>query len=82
MAPDIALLGGCGRDLAPGRLHPRAVPAYNALHRLAGPAALALVVALLGLGAGWTVAALAWAGHIAMDRAAGYDLRTPGGFRR
>ena len=38
--PDVALLLGMGRGLERGRLHPRAVPLYNALHRLAGPAAL------------------------------------------
>ena len=49
MAPDVALLLGAGRGLAPGQLRPRAVPLYNALH------------------------------HPAMDRAAGYGLRTRDG---
>ena len=58
------------------------MPAYNALHRPAGPAALALAVPLAGLGAGWLVAALAWAAHIALDRSLGFGLRTRDGFPR
>jgi hypothetical protein len=80
--PDLALLLGAGAGLARGQLHPRAVPAYNLLHRLAGPTVL-LAAALLGnLGPAWVVAALAWALHIALDRALGYGLRTPEGFQR
>jgi hypothetical protein len=33
VGPDLALLYGGGRDLAKGQLHPRAVPAYNLVHR-------------------------------------------------
>ena len=33
LGPDIALLLGIGRGLERGRLHPRAVPLYNLLHR-------------------------------------------------
>src|SRR5262245_21037897 len=75
MAPDVALLLGAGRDLEPGRLHPRAVPLYNALHHPAGPIALATLCAAGLLGPGPLAAALAWGFHIAMDRAAGYGLR-------
>ncbi|MBJ7456804.1 MAG: DUF4260 family protein [Thermoleophilia bacterium] len=81
MAPDIALLAGVGRGLEPSRLHPRAVPLYNALHHPAGPMALA-ALAVASLGAGPGAAALAWGFHIAMDRAAGYGLRTRAGFQR
>ena len=80
--PDVALFLGVGRGLAPGQLHPRAVPLYNALHHPAGPV---LVAALCGagvLGAGPAAAALAWGAHIAMDRAAGYGLRTRDGLGR
>ena len=80
--PDLALLLGAGAGLARGQLHPRAVPAYNLLHRLAGPVALLAVGFLAGLGPAWVVAALAWALHVALDRAVGYGLRTPEGFQR
>jgi hypothetical protein len=79
--PDIALFAGFGTGLAQGRLHPRAVPLYNALHRFAGPVALGVLAAAF-LGAGSLVGALAWAVHIAVDRAVGYGLRTPDGFQR
>ncbi len=82
MAPDVALLLGVGRGLAPGRLHPRAVPLYNALHHPAGPLALGALAAAGVVGAGPGAAALAWGFHIAMDRAAGYGLRTRDGFQR
>jgi hypothetical protein len=81
LGPDLALLAGGGRGLARGQLHPRAVPLYNALHRFWGPAALTVaVVAVLPLG--YLVGAIAWAFHIALDRAVGYGLRTPDGFQR
>src|SRR5688572_10833532 len=69
-APDLALLLGISSGLAPGQLHPRAVPAYNALHRFWGPA---LLTPLL------PVAGLAWALHVAFDRAVGFGLRTRDG---
>ena len=74
-APDLALFVGIGSGLAKGQLHPRAVPLYNALHRFIGPAILAFVP-------GFLVGALAWALHIAVDRAVGYNLRTRDGFQR
>lgn len=82
MAPDVALFLGAGRGLAPGQLHRRAVPLYNALHHPAGPAALAALWAGGVVGPGLLAAALAWGAHIAMDRAAGYGLRTRDGFQR
>lgn len=82
MAPDVALFLGFGRGLAPGQLHRRAVPLYNALHHPAGPVALGVLAALGVVGAGPSAAALAWGFHIAMDRAAGYGLRTRDGLQR
>jgi hypothetical protein len=79
VAPDVALLLGAGRGLAPGQLHPRAVPLYNAFHHPAGPIALAALWAAGLAGAGPLAAALAWGAHIAMDRAAGYGMRTRSG---
>jgi hypothetical protein len=81
IGPDLALLAGAGRGLDRGQLHPRAVPLYNALHRFWWPAALA-VLAVAWLGAPWLAGALAWATHVAIDRAVGYGLRTPDGFQR
>lgn len=80
--PDLALLLGAGAGLARGQLHPRAVPAYNLLHRLAGPAALLAAAVLAGLGPAWVVAGLAWGLHVTLDRTLGYGLRTAEGFRR
>jgi hypothetical protein len=86
-APDLALFVSAGfaprantrkgtRPSGPeSALHPRAVPLYNALHRFIGPLILAFVP-------GFLVGALAWAIHIAIDRAVGYGLRTPDGFQR
>ena len=79
--PDIALFVGIGTGLAKGRLHPRAVPLYNALHRFPGPIAFGILAAAF-LPAGYLVGALAWGLHIAIDRVAGYGLRTPDGFQR
>jgi Domain of unknown function (DUF4260) len=79
--PDLALLLGIAPGLAPGQLHPRAVPLYNALHRFWGPAALLIAATAGPLGAGFIVGALAWGAHIALDRTVGYGLRTPDGFQ-
>ncbi len=79
LAPDLALLGGLGRGLEPGRLHPRNVPLYNALHRLHGPALLAAAAAI---GIVPVVLPLAWASHVTVDRALGFGLRTRDGFQR
>ena len=79
--PDIALLAGIGTGLAQGQLHPRAVLLYNALHRFAGPVAFGVLAAAF-LPAGYLVGAIAWGLHIAVDRVAGYGLRTPDGFQR
>jgi len=80
--PDLALLLGAGAGLAGGQLHPRAVPLYNLLHRFWGPLALGVVAVAAGLSAAWVVGALAWALHVAIDRAVGYGLRAPDGFQR
>lgn len=82
--PDLAFVAGAGRTsgLERGQMPARAVPVYNALHRLWGPLALA-VLAVAGVVAPALLAgALVWAFHIALDRAVGYGLRTPDGFQR
>jgi hypothetical protein len=81
LAPDATLFLGIAPGLAKGQIHPRAVPLYNALHRVLGPVVLA-AAALLWLGLPWLVAALAWGAHIALDRSLGIGLRTRDGFIR
>jgi hypothetical protein len=78
LGPDIALLGGMGG----GRLNPRAVPLYNVLHMYWLPVALMAVAATGVIALGWFVLGLAWATHVAVDRALGYGLRTPEGYQR
>jgi uncharacterized protein DUF4260 len=82
IAPDLALLLGAGQGLAPGQLHPRAVPVYNAVHRFVLPVALLVAVPVFDLSNGWLVAGLAWAMHVSLDRSLGYGLRTRDGFQR
>ena len=82
LAPDVAVLYGIAPGLAHGQLHPRAVHLHNALHRFWGPLALILVCAAAGLPRGWLAAGLAWAFHVAFDRAIGLRLRALDGFQR
>jgi hypothetical protein len=82
LGPDLALLLGAGKGLERGQLHPRAVPLYNAVHRFWGPLALGIAALAANLPAAWLVGALAWAAHVAVDRAVGYGLRTRDGFQR
>jgi hypothetical protein len=82
LAPDLALLIGGGRDLAPGRIHPRAVGVYNAVHRFAPPVALMVAASLAVVPLAFFVLGLAWATHIAVDRALGFGLRDRQGFQR
>jgi hypothetical protein len=82
LGPDVALLFGAGAGLAHGQLHPRAVGLYNLLHRFWGPLVLAVLAASGLLPVGFLIGALAWAFHIALDRAVGYGLRTRDGFQR
>jgi hypothetical protein len=82
LGPDLALVLGAGAGLARGQIHPRAVPAYNAVHRVWGPLALAAAVAVGAIPAVWLAGALAWGLHVAVDRTCGYGLRTRDGFQR
>ena len=79
IAPDLTMLVGV-RDSGKGRLSPKAVPYYNAAHRLIGPAVLGIAVAWFN--PGLLVGALAWAGHVCFDRAIGIRLRAPDGSMR
>jgi hypothetical protein len=80
VAPDLGVVLGISSGLEKGRLHPRAIRLYNALHSLIGPALLAL--AAIALGPGALIGALAWALHISFDRSIGYGMRTRDGFQR
>ncbi len=81
IAPDLALLAGAGSGLERGQIRPRAVPLYNAVHRLWAPSVLA-VVALALMSPSWLAAGLAWIAHIAFDRSLGFGLRSREGFQR
>jgi hypothetical protein len=84
IGPDLAFLAGIGQKdpLVHGQMPSRAVPAYNALHRVFGPIALGLLAALGVVPPALLVGALVWGFHIFLDRAIGYGLRTPDGFQR
>ena|ERR1700730_5324306 len=82
LGPDVALFYGVGRGLDKGQLHPRAVVAYNLVHRYWGPLVLAMLASFDLVSLGFLIGALAWAFHIALDRAVGYGLRTADGFQR
>ncbi|MGZ4340251.1 MAG: DUF4260 family protein [Gaiellaceae bacterium] len=82
LGSDAALFFGAGSGLAKGQLHPRAVGLYNLLHRFWGPLLLAAFASFGLIPVGYLVGALAWAFHIALDRALGYGLRTRDGFQR
>ena len=84
IGPDLAFFAGIGQKttLVHGQMPSRAVPAYNALHRVAGPIALGLLAAFGLLPPALLVGALVWGFHIFLDRAIGYGLRTPDGFQR
>jgi hypothetical protein len=87
LAPDLPLIFGGGPALQPGQLNPKAVPFYNATHRLAGPVLLTLA-ALISIGLGssngraFLAGGLVWTAHILLDRGLGYGLRTAEGFQR
>jgi hypothetical protein len=84
LGPDLAFLVGIGTmgPLQRGQMPPRAVPAYNALHRAWGPAGLAVLAMLDVVPGALLIGALVWAFHIACDRAVGYSLRTRDGWQR
>jgi hypothetical protein len=82
IAPDLGLLAGAAPGLARGQMHPRGVTAYNALHRLWGPAALVAAAGIGVLPPAFLAGGLAWAAHVTFDRAVGYGLRNRDGFQR
>ena len=84
MGPDLGFLAGIGQPgtLERGQMPSRAVPVYNALHRIWGPLALGIVDAAGFVAPVLLVGALVWGFHIFFDRAIGYGLRTRDGFQR
>ena len=81
LAPDVTMLFGFRQGLQRGQLDPRAVPAYNAVHRYWAPIVL-VVVAFVLSSTPWVAAGLAWSAHISFDRSLGFGLRTAQGFQR
>jgi hypothetical protein len=74
LAPDLAMLG----YLAGPRIGSMV---YNALHHLAAPLALLLGAWLLDAPSAILQVALIWIVHIGIDRAIGYGLKYPTGFK-
>jgi hypothetical protein len=81
IAPDLALLAGAGPGLERGQIHPRAVPLYNAVHRMWVPGVL-VAASLALMFPAWLAGGLAWIAHIAFDRSLGFGLRSREGFQR
>ena len=84
LGPDVAFLTGVGQmgSLERGQMPARAVPFYNALHRIGGPLLLGLLAAAGVVPPVLLVGALVWGFHVFFDRAVGYGLRTRDGFQR
>jgi hypothetical protein len=83
VAPDLTMVIGAG-TAGDGKLSPKAVPYYNAVHRPWIPLAVLIGYSVGGLG-DWVplfTAGLGWLAHIALDRAFGYGLRERDGSRR
>ncbi len=73
LVPDLGMLG----YLANARV---GAATYNAVHTYAGPALTGIVG--LWLGSALTVQlALIWTAHIGLDRALGFGLKSPDGFK-
>lgn len=85
IAPDLTFLVGLrqAKAMEPGQLPPVAVPWYNAAHRAWVPVLLLVAYTVSPLS--WAplfAAGLGWLAHIAIDRAAGFGLRSATGFQR
>jgi hypothetical protein len=82
IAPDLTMIIGLSRRLAPGQLAPTAIPFYNTAHRLWGPLALLAAGGVWPGSAALVTGGLAWLAHVALDRGLGFGLRTREGFQR
>jgi len=86
IAPDLTLIIGIGDEVPEGSLSTKAVPFYNAMHRMLVALAFTSVIGiglapLAPLPLALFIGGLSWMAHIAMDRAAGYGLRNSDGSR-
>lgn len=86
IAPDLTFLIGAGDEVEHGSIPTKAVPLYNAAHRMLIALAFTTVVGiglapLAPLPLALFVGGLSWMAHIALDRTAGYGLRNPDGSR-
>ncbi|GAA2027932.1 DUF4260 family protein [Catenulispora yoronensis] len=85
IAPDLSFFAAAGahEPVRQGQLPRKAVPFYNTAHRTWIPFGLAVAYTLLPLTSPMLFTfLLAWMLHIAVDRVAGYNLRTKEGFVR
>ena len=82
IAPDLSFLAGAGESASPGQLPKNAVPVYNLVHRPLLPLALMIAASVGLVSEFWLAAGLSWLIHIAVDRAAGFGLRTAEGWQR
>ncbi|MFD4601773.1 DUF4260 family protein [Streptomyces sp. NPDC058464] len=85
--PDLTFLVAADEAprMAKGQLPPRAVPYYNAMHRVLVPLILLAAYTASQPYFTWPPAFAAlcgWLAHISYDRAFGYGLRTKEGFQR
>jgi hypothetical protein len=81
IVPHAPVLLGYAQPRASGRMPARAVPLFNALHEPAFPVAVLVAAATGLLSPFWTVASLAWLGHIVVDWGLGQGLRDAHGLR-
>lgn len=86
IAPDLAFLIGLGDHVEKGSISTKAVPMYNAAHRMTVASSFTLIVGVglvpLGrLSLAALIGGISWMAHIAIDRAVGYGLRNPDGSR-
>lgn len=85
IAPDLSFFAAIGdhEPVRQGQLPRKAVPFYNTAHRTLIPFALAVAYPMLPVESPMLFTfLLAWMLHIAIDRVAGYTLRTKEGFLR
>jgi len=85
IAPDLSFFAAAGEHepVRQGQLPRKAVPFYNTAHRTWIPFGLALAYSLIPVRSpALFTFLLAWMLHIAIDRVAGYNLRTKEGFIR
>jgi len=86
VAPDLTFVIGAGDSVAKGSISTRAVPFYNAAHRMSIALIFTTVVGiglapLAPLPLAVFIGGLSWMAHIAMDRTTGYGLRNRNGGR-